>query len=185
MDEKEKIREVLASQEKQLEVDVIRIVEQNNVKEDKREKAIELVRKDLMRKRQENYPVDDENERLKKRQYTQTFREELENEQEAKIREKHLKEKQVKKALEAYGQQERGSLIDEMQKKHKKSIIENIIETLKGLKQETPKQENRVQNLKTHSEFMKELQKNTETTENKDISMEKQNITKIIKENSR
>ena len=78
-----------------------------------------------------------------------------------------------------------------MQKKHKKSIIENMIEILKGLKKETPKKENRVQNLKTHSEFMEELQKNTkntentETKENKDISMEKQKITKIIKGNSR
>lgn len=50
MDGKDKIREILASQEKQLEVDVIRIVEQNKVKEDKREKAIEIVRKDLIKK---------------------------------------------------------------------------------------------------------------------------------------
>lgn len=34
MDEKEKIREILASQEKQLKVDAIKIVEKNKVKEE-------------------------------------------------------------------------------------------------------------------------------------------------------
>ena len=50
-EEKEKIVEILLSEDKQLKVDVIQLIEKNNVKDENKDKAYKLLKEHLQDKR--------------------------------------------------------------------------------------------------------------------------------------
>lgn len=103
MNEEEKIKEILASLDPQLQVDAIRIVEQSNT--DDKERKVKFFKRILAKKQKDNYPKDEKKLQQDKEKYTESFRKAVEEEnikkKEEKIRKEAEKEK-IRKIISAY-----------------------------------------------------------------------------------
>ncbi len=154
MNEEEKriIQEILATQDKQLIIDAIRIVEQENVPN--KEKAVALLKKYFTATKKENYPLKEEEQQEQKRQYAQSFgyalqqeRKQQEERRQAQILEQQRQKMQMKKVRQAYGIEEESE---------EKNI--SLLEKLRYILAKFEKSENREkQVLQTQEERHKEL----------------------------
>lgn len=134
-EEKEKIiNQVLASQEKQLEVDAIRLVQEARVIEEK-QKLIQRFHHFLIERKKQNYTIQqEEKQREEKRKYTETFRGELKEEQERKQKEKreeYKKQKQTKQMIDAYEMQQMAEGRKENYTQINSSFLQKIERTIK------------------------------------------------------
>lgn len=132
-EQKELIQKILASQNKQLQVDAIKKVEEKNTSVTNPQKAIEVQKMHLVTMNKEKYPLDEEKQREEKRKYTQTFRKALEKEQKEKEEQRRriveqrrkLEEKEQKEKRE-YTQTFREALKEEQQKKEEEKRNKRI-----------------------------------------------------------
>ena len=172
MDQKqlEIIQKILASQHKQLEVDAITMV-QKEKHVPNQEKAMKIAKEHLITENKNKFPIQEEKESEERRKYTQTFKRALEVEQkmleikrrqeaerkqrekEREIAEKIKREKQTKRVMDAYREQEiimqhpEISFFEKLQKMYEKWKASQ-----KRQNQELAKQR------QLHKEFMRQLQ---------------------------
>lgn len=159
---KEKIDEILANQGKQLEVDAI-VKAMENSKEIPEPETIERMKEELFEKQRDKY-LSQEEERIEaNKKYTQTYREEIEKEQQKRIEENRRKRK-MEKAIESY-EKHRLHLIPEEQPEKvnvKNSFFRNLKQFLSSIftkQTEILKEENKP---KTHRQFQEELREKNE-----------------------
>lgn len=145
MKKQEKIKEILAKQDRQLEIDAIRIIENKEGIQNK-EEAIKILKEYLQVVNKQNYPVSEEQEKQKKREYSESFRNALEQEKEKmeKIKKQEQEETEkeelrkqrekmkIRRAMQAYGNQEVTLQEYEI---GKKGIIEKVKQILNQLEQ--------------------------------------------------
>lgn len=102
-EKKELIQRILASQNKQLQVDAIKMVEQGKSNVPNEKKAIKIVKEHLVRINKNKFPVLDAKQRVEKRRYTQSFKEALEEEkkkQEERKRQEEARKEEERKRQE-------------------------------------------------------------------------------------
>lgn len=96
MNEEEKIKEILASLDPQLQVDAIRIVEQSNT--DDKERKVKFLQRIFVSRKKDNYPINEKKLQEDKEKYTESFRNAIEEEN---IKNKAEKER-IRKIIDAY-----------------------------------------------------------------------------------
>ena len=163
----EKIQEILAMNDRQLQVDAIKMVEQGNPPN--KEKTFKIIIKQLISKHKKSYPIDNEKKKEEKRKYTESFKKAVKEEQKKKKQEKERLKNQVKmkKMLEAYGLDEDiikdDKKIQEFFRKcqkeqgNTKSFLLQVYEYIMQVR-ELLNEEKTKQTLPTHKDFMQRMQ---------------------------
>lgn len=96
MNEEEKIKEILASLDTQLQVDAIRIIEQNNIAN--KEENVKALTKAIILKKKDKYPKDEEKIQEEKKKYSESFKGAIEEEKTKKRKE----EERIRKIIKTY-----------------------------------------------------------------------------------
>ncbi len=177
-EEKQIIQEILATEDRQLIVDAIRIVEQEDVRD--KEKAVALLKKYFIAIKKEKYPLKEEEQQEQKRKYAQSFnyalqqeRKQKEERRQAEINEQQKRKMQIKRVKQAYGIEEHSEQQNNLSLLEK---LRNIIIKLEK-SQNIEKQVLQTQE-ECHRRFMKQLespqdyqevQKTEQNTEIKEI----------------
>ena len=146
MDEQEKIKEILASEDAQFKADLIKIIEQANIQD--KEKALKLLYEYLISKRKEYYPIQENKAKEEKREYTETFNSALQEEIQKKQQERSQKlrmQSQYAKALRAYGKES--------------SLVSNKVKSESSIKVHGEKQINNEKNIEQIYEESQEMRK--------------------------
>lgn len=146
-EQKELIQKILASQNKQLQVDAIKKVEEQKASVTNPQKAIEVQKMHLVTMNKEKYLLDEEKQREEKKRYTQTFREALKEDQKEK-------EEQRRRIVEQRRK------LEEKEQKEKKEYTQTFREALKEeqQKKEEEKRNKRIANLKQQRKTEKAMQ---------------------------
>jgi len=96
VNEEEKIKEILASLDTQLQVDAIRIIEQNNIAN--KEENVKALTKAIILKKKDKYPKDEEKIQEEKKKYSESFKGAIEEEKTKKRKE----EERIRKIIKTY-----------------------------------------------------------------------------------
>ena len=165
----EKIQEILATNDRQLQVDAIRMIEQG--KPPNKEKTFKIIIKQLISKHKKSYPIDNEKKKEEKRKYTESFKIAVKEEQKKIKKEKQEKERlknqvKIKKMLKSYGLEddfiENDEKIQEFFKKcqedqtNTKSFLLQLYEYIMKVR-EMLNEEKAEQTLPTHKDFMQRM----------------------------
>lgn len=165
----EKIQEILATNDRQLQVDAIRMIEQVNPP-DKR-KTFKIIIKQLISKNKKSYPIDNEKKKEEKRKYTESFKIAVKEEQKKKKQEKQEKERlknqvRIKKMLKSYGLEddviENDEKIQEFFKKcqedqaNTKSFLLQLYEYIMKVRKIVNEEQSK-QTVPTHKDFMERM----------------------------
>lgn len=166
--EKEKIEKILAYEDKQIDVDVAKIISNTNQEID--EQTIQRIKEQLVQKRMLQYPIDDEKKKEQLKKYTQTFNKALQEEKVRKQREKYKLEKTKQKATKAYQEQDmfveksgtqKVQQNDNQGGKVRKTLLDMAKEFVKKVFYKSQKEENK-ENIKemgiTHKAFSNSLE---------------------------
>ena len=174
-EEKELIQEILATEDQQLIVDAIKIVEESNVPN--REKALTYLRKYLVTINKQNYPIDVAKRQEERQQYIQSFSNALKKEREEKEEKKRIEEAekeeqrkqkeiedqkyrmQMQKVAQAYGK----TIVSKEGSKQKEENKNRLLQKLQKVFSELGIILNREEQL--HKEFMESLQLYNDTSE--------------------
>jgi len=160
----EKIQEILAMNDRQLQVDAIKMVEQGNPPN--KEKTFKIIIKQLISKHKKSYPIDNEKKKEEKRKYTESFKKAVKEEQKKKKQEKERLKNQVKmqKMLEAYGLEEDiikddkkiQEFFEKCQKDqaNTKSFLLQLYEYIMKVRETNDKEKS----IPTHKDFMERMQ---------------------------
>lgn len=178
MGEKDKIQEILASQDRQLQIDAIKIIEQEENVSDK-EKAFKILTQNLISQNKEFYPIQGEKAQEEKRKYTETFYKAIQEEQRKKESERLRKQRKINQVLRAYGKESKIKndekypenilkKYNEIQYKNKTLLmqVQEIVEKVKGLidegfSKETIEKITEEKRTPTHQEFMERMKPST------------------------
>lgn len=182
MDNEDKIKEILASQDKQSQIDAIRITENSNISI----QNVEGIRKELVRRRINKFPLQDDEQRKQKRRYTQSFKEALKEEikgKKEKIIEEQKRKIRVKQVMRAYNDQKifMPNMV-EQEGERKSNLIQIVLERmLERLKQEERKskesdEKGLLSEKQKHQQFMESIQPKMVQEMKRVISTEKNNI---------
>ena len=174
-EEKELLQEILATEDQQLIVDAIKIVEEANVPN--KEKALTYLRKYLVTINKQNYPIDVAKRQEERQQYIQSFSNALKKEREEKEEKKRIEEAekeeqrkqkeienqkyrmQMQKVAQAYGKQ----IVSKEGSKQKEENKNRILQKLQEVLSELGVMLNREDQL--HKKFMESLQLDNDTSE--------------------
>ncbi len=174
-EEKELLQEILATEDQQLIVDAIKIVEEANVPN--KEKALTYLRKYLVTINKQNYPIDVAKRQEERQQYIQSFSNALKKEREEKEEKKRIEEAekeeqrkqkeienqkyrmQMQKVAQAYGKQ----IVSKEGSKQKEENKNRILQKLQEVFSELGVMLNREDQL--HKKFMESLQLDNDTSE--------------------
>ncbi len=153
----DKIKDILASQEKQLEIDaILQVLEENNL--EPTEASIKSAKNKLINEKKDSYLSLEQKRRDENRKYTKTYREEIKKEQETLLEERK-KRKKIEQAIVAYEKHKSNFEMDIPTKtqKKKKGIVEKIKEFFLGSEETQTKDMSKIIKGKTHREFEQEL----------------------------
>lgn len=153
----EKIKDILVEQEKQLEVDaMLQVIEDDNLKPT--EASIKSAKNQLISEKKDSYLSLEQKRRDENRKYTETCREEIKKEQERLLKERRDKRK-IEKAITAYEKhKDEFEAVNPMRmQENKKSFIEKIKEFFLGNEKMQTKDTSKEVKTKTHKEFEQEL----------------------------
>lgn len=103
MNEEDKIQEILAMNDRQLQVDIIRMMEQG--KAPNKEKTFKMLIKQFVAKYKKSYPINDKKIKEEKRKYTESFKNAVKEEQKEKEIKRIRRQKKFDKVLKAYGKE--------------------------------------------------------------------------------
>ena len=174
-EEKELLQEILATEDQQLIVDAIKIVEEANVPN--KEKALTYLRKYLVTINKQNYPIDVAKRQEERQQYIQSFSNALKKEREEKEEKKRIEEAekeeqrkqkeienqkyriQKQKVAQSYGKQ----IVTKEGSKQKEENKNRILQKLQEVFSELGVMLNREDQL--HKKFMESLQLDNDTSE--------------------
>lgn len=168
----EKIKDILVEQEKQLEVDaMLQVIEDDNLKPT--EASIKSAKNQLISEKKDSYLSLEQKRRDENRKYTETCREEIKKEQE-RILEERRQKRRIEKAITAYEKhKDEFEIINPTKiQKDKKSFIEKIREFFLGSEGAQTEEAIKEVKTKTHKEFEQEL-KNVPNKEFKQEMKEK------------
>ena len=153
----EKIKDILVEQEKQLEVDaMLQVIEDDNLKPT--EASIKSAKNQLISEKKDSYLNLEQKRRAENRKYTETYREEIRKEQE-RILEERRKKGKMEKAITAYERhKDEFEIINPTKiQEDKKSFIEKIREFFLGIEEAQTEKAIKEVKTKTHKEFEQEL----------------------------
>lgn len=153
----EKIKDILVEQEKQLEVDaMLQVIEDDNL--EPTEASIKSAKNQLISEKKDSYLNLEQKRRAENRKYTETYREEIRKEQE-RILEEYRKKRKIEKAITAYERhKDEFEIINPTKiQENKKSFIEKIKEIFLGNEKMQTKDTSKEVKTKTHKEFEQEL----------------------------
>lgn len=153
----DKIKDILIEQEKQLEVDaILQVMEENELKPTKT--SIKNAKNQLINKNKDNYLTLEQKRRDENRKYTETYREEIKKEQE-RLLEERRKKKRMENAIIAYERhKDEFDIFNPMTiQKSKKGFIEKMKEIFLGRGLNQSKNIEKEVKTKTHKEFEQEL----------------------------
>ncbi len=153
----EKIKDILIEQEKQLEVDaVLQVIEDDNL--EPTDASIKTAKNQLISEKKDSYLNLEQKRRAENRKYTETYREEIRKEQE-RILEERRKKKKMEKAITAYEKHKDGFEIINQKKtqEKRKGFIEIIKEIFLGSEEVQTADSVKEVKTKTHQEFEQEL----------------------------
>ena len=168
----EKIKDILVEQEKQLEVDaMLQVIEDDNLKPT--EASIKSAKNQLISEKKDSYLSLEQKRRDENRKYTETCREEIKKEQE-RILEERRQKRRIEKAITAYEKhKDEFEIINPTKiQEDKKSFIEKIREFFLGSEEAQTEEAIKEVKTKTHKEFEQEL-KNVPNKEFKQEMKEK------------
>ena len=168
----EKIKDILVEQEKQLEVDaMLQVIEDDNLKPT--EASIKSAKNQLISEKKDSYLSLEQKRRDENRKYTETCREEIKKEQE-RILEERRQKRRIKEAITAYEKhKDEFEIINPTKiQEDKKSFIEKIREFFLGSEEAQTEEAIKEVKTKTHKEFEQEL-KNVPNKEFKQEMKEK------------
>lgn len=168
----EKIKDILVEQEKQLEVDaMLQVIEDDNLKPT--EASIKNAKNQLISEKKDSYLNLEQKRRAESRKYTETCREEIKKEQE-RILEERRQKRRIKEAITAYEKhKDEFEIINPTKiQEDKKSFIEKIREFFLGSEEAQTEEAIKEVKTKTHKEFEQEL-KNVPNKEFKQEMKEK------------
>lgn len=153
----EKIKDILVEQEKQLEVDaMLQVIEDDNL--EPTEASIKSAKNQLISEKKDSYLSLEQKRRDENRKYTETYREEIRKEQE-RILEEYRKKRKIEKAITAYERhKDEFEIINPTKiQENKKSFIEKIREFFLGSEGAQTEEAIKEVKTKTHKEFEQEL----------------------------
>lgn len=153
----EKIKDILIEQEKQLEVDaVLQVIEDDNL--EPTDASIKTAKNQLISEKKDSYLNLEQKRRAENRKYTETYREEIRKEQE-RILEERRKKKKMEEAITAYEKhKDEFEIINQKKTQEKrKSFIEIVKEFFLGSEEVQTKDSVKEVKTKTHQEFEQEL----------------------------
>lgn len=153
----EKIKDILVEQEKQLEVDaMLQVIEDDNLKPT--EASIKNAKNQLISEKKDSYLNLEQKRRAESRKYTETCREEIKKEQE-RILEERRQKRRIKEAITAYEKhKDEFEIINPTKiQEDKKSFIEKIREFFLGSEEAQTEETIKEVKTKTHKEFEEEL----------------------------
>ena len=153
----EKIKDILVEQEKQLEVDaMLQVIEDDNL--EPTEASIKNAKNQLISEKKDSYLNLEQKRRAESRKYTETCREEIKKEQE-RILEERRQKRRIKEAITAYEKhKDEFEIINPTKiQEDKKSFIEKIREFFLGSEEAQTEETIKELKTKTHKEFEEEL----------------------------
>ncbi len=178
--EEDKIQEILASQDRQLQIDAIRMIEQEN--ELAKEKDLKLLNQYLISKNKETYPIKPEKVQEEKKKYTETFNKAIQEEQKEKEFEKIRRQRKINQVLRAYGKEPETKeskkkpeiVLEKNEKSQEKSrtLLVRIEEAIDRIKRLISEEASSQTTTPSHREFMERM-KPTTMKEIKHINIDK------------
>lgn len=157
----DKIKDILIEQEKQLEVDaILQVMEENEL--DPTKTSIKNAKNQLINENKDNYLTLEQKRIDENRKYTETYRKEIKKEQE-RLLEERRKKKRMENAITAYERhKDEFDIFNPMTiQKSKKGFIEKLKEFLFESELKQPKDIEKEVKPRTHQEFEHELRKVT------------------------
>lgn len=166
MNEEDKIQEILAMNDRQLQVDIIRMMEQGKAPD--KVKTFKMLIEHFATKYKKYYPIDSKKIKEEKRKYTESFKNAVKEEQKEKEIKRIRRQKRFDKVLKAYGK-ERDTIKDDKEKmqefirkctqneENTQSFLMQLYKYVNDLKELTT-EEPTGKVTTAHQEFMKRMQ---------------------------